>query len=164
MSGNRVLLWLIGTATLVAIVGVTLTITSIADASERVQRMQRKAEQIRTLRDYEQASRQRGARQAMVDGFRARPGVSLPALARELIPEATAEVRERDSTPAMTGWVLRQADVTFSELPLHRIADFIESAEAGRPPWRLTSCTMRASPQTPGRGHVTLSFELLQPK
>ncbi|MDA0323026.1 MAG: hypothetical protein O2923_09975 [Verrucomicrobia bacterium] len=164
MKANRNLAVLIATATVAAVVGLLMTTTSIADASEHIQRMQRKADHIRTLRDYEETSRSRKAQQAIVEGFRGRPGPSLPALAREIIPEANAEVRERKSTPAMNGWVLRQADVSLSEVPMLRVADLIEAAEAGRPPWRLTSCTMRASPQTEGHGQVTLSFELLEPK
>jgi len=164
MNTNRNLAVLIATATAVALVGLLMTITSIADASEKIERMQRKADDIRTLRDYEETSRRRRAQQAILEGFRGRPGPRLPALAREILPAANAEVRERKSTPAMNGWVLRQADISLSEVPMLRVADLIHAAEAGRPPWRLTSCTMRASPQTEGHGQVALSFELLEPK
>ena len=103
MNTNRNLAVLIATATAVALVGLFMTIISIVDASEKIERMQRKADQIRTLRDYEETSRRRRAQQAILEGFRGRPGPSLPALAREIIPDANAEVRERKSTPAMNG-------------------------------------------------------------
>lgn len=159
MSDTRILL-VVGIIAIV--VGAVLNVHSLMELPEAALRAREKASHLKALRELEKEAIRERAMIAELDTRRDRSSAGLREIASQTIPDTTFDVRERDPLPVVDGWTLRQADVTFNDFALKRVAPFIIRAESGDLPWRLTACTVRAN-QAAGRGQITLTFELLEP-
>jgi hypothetical protein len=63
---------------------------------------------------------------------------------------------------AVPGWVVRQKEITFGDVPLGKAMEFVRTVEAQRPPWRLTKCVIRASSHTEGVAQTVLVLDALE--
>ena len=88
--------------------------------------------------------------------------------AREaLLAKLGANLRPDDVNPPEKvsldrGWVALTQQLTFNNVDIRSVMAFVESAERLRPPWRLTSCDVRASSSAAGRGQVVLRLSTVQ--
>ena len=60
------------------------------------------------------------------------------------------------------GWVVLRREVVIADGALDNMMSIIRKAEAQRPPWRLSSCTIRSSTVAAGYGRVVLLFEAME--
>lgn len=75
------------------------------------------------------------------------------------VPPADIRNLERESVP---GWMERETELTFSDIPFESLTRLVQDAENARPPWLLSKCIIRASSETAGRGQAVLRFETLE--
>lgn len=156
-------LWAISAVAIAA--GALMTARTFAGAwaaSSELGRKLREAEQLRNL-DFE-AARYRAARRAYEQLSR-KQAASLAPLLKEAFPDV--EIQQRDERKEIgEGWVLRHKDLTFSGVPLKKSMDgamaLVQKAEALRPPWRLTTCEVKASPSSAGSGDIVLGFDAVE--
>lgn len=62
------------------------------------------------------------------------------------------------------GWSARQKELTFNDVPVSRVMDFVRKAEALRPPWIMTRCQIRSSPSAAGTAQITVVMETVERK
>jgi len=74
---------------------------------------------------------------------------------------ATPEIREIETLAMGRGWNVKRTEVTFREINLDILADFLRAAETQRPPLRLEKCVITSSQKTDGYGTVVLTMETL---
>lgn len=86
------------------------------------------------------------------------PPVSVRTLIRQIWPDQPAPDLRESTEASVPGWRLRRAEIAFGDAELERVAAFVEAAESRRPPWRVMSYEIKASPHTPGAGHVVLKL------
>ena len=60
------------------------------------------------------------------------------------------------------GWFLLRREVVIADGALDNMMTIIRKAEAQRPPWRLSSCTVKSSAIAAGHGRVVLLFEAME--
>ncbi|MDO9542494.1 MAG: hypothetical protein Q7J98_09245 [Kiritimatiellia bacterium] len=143
---------------LILLVGIIWTAINVLRADAFSQRMQGKLDAIKELRGMKQ-------RQDFIEAsFAALAAISntaplLSALASATVTGTPAEIRELDSRALGRGWNVKRMEVLFKEVSLNSIADFLQSAETQRPPWRLAECVITASSKADGYGTAALTME-----
>lgn len=60
------------------------------------------------------------------------------------------------------GWIVREMDFSYGDVPFSAAMEFVKRAESSMPPWRLTRCTLRVSPNAEATGQVLLHLEALE--
>ena len=142
--------------------GVVLSADMLRTFNDRLERM--------TLREQQMAELDRlAATSAELDGLlravepyaESRAG-ALAALKERALPGEAGEVRERERVTLIDGWTGRQADVQLKNVPMGGVMRFVRMAERERLPWRLRSCTIRASRGRAGTGDATLVMETIE--
>lgn len=63
----------------------------------------------------------------------------------------------------MVKWRLRQQEMTFSDIPVARIASFVQALETNTPPWRLVHIEISSSRNTGTAARVSLLMETVEP-
>ena len=148
-------------AILVLATGVVLAIDAgrtILDCTKRVKDYDDHLAQVRELERV--ASRD----EAAVRAFEALETPHPPALAdllKDVFPGEKYETAEQPAQSAPGGWMVRHMDVTLVNVPLAGLGSFLAKAESQRPPWRLTSCRIRATSPAGGMAQLTLNLEAL---
>jgi hypothetical protein len=75
--------------------------------------------------------------------------------------DGVEEVRQHKEA-CDAGYAVNQIEINLKAVLLKKVLPFIRTAEALRPPIRLTSCTIHASDTQSGTGNVTLGFERIE--
>ncbi|MBN1268706.1 MAG: hypothetical protein JXB04_03895 [Kiritimatiellae bacterium] len=153
-------LWI--AAGIVLLAGLALTVQSVRGTPAAIHRIERKLADLQELTNLRLAAS--GAEEAL-RALDARSARELPALGdilRDTLPGVTAEIRQAEAAPARAGWVVRRADVVFSNVALEGIGQFLYNAETHEPPWRLVECHIAASSQAGTGGRLTLVMEGLE--
>ncbi len=123
------------------------------------QRMDRRLQDLERLQQLRQAQARplqvRAALEALPQGV----PPELNRLLAEYGPDATADVRRRDTVSVGTGWQARRWEVHFDSVDLHALADWLRVLEQQRPPWRLIEGEWHSSDHPAGYARVTLILE-----
>ncbi len=73
-------------------------------------------------------------------------------------------VTQREQRSDLMGkWRLRQQEMTFNDIPVARIAGFVQALEANAPPWRLVHIEIASSQNTGTAARVSLLMETVEP-
>jgi hypothetical protein len=143
----------------VAAAGLLLTLHALAQRGAIVRRIGRRAADGREL----QALGRVAARQvAVLDALRAEaahPLVPLAQVVAAAVPDAPAEVREREALALAGGWTVRRVGVTLREVPFDAVGQILQAAETRRPPWRLAECLLVSGAQSNTAARAELVFE-----
>lgn len=148
-------------AVLVLAAGLFWTAINILRADDLRQRMKGKLETVKQLLEL------KGRHDSIEASFNALanlPSSSAPALATlasSSVTGSVAEIRDLDARTLGRGWSAKRAEVTFREVNLNSIADFLHAAETQRPPWRLAECVITTSQKADGYGTAVLTLETL---
>ena len=154
----RRLLWIISIAVLAT--GMVLAVPSWRQAEVTRRRFIKKRRELQALRAVQRDLNKYLAAQAEFAKLPSTKPAPLIILLKELLPAQRAEDMRVVRNEGPTGWFVREAQVTFSDIPVEAAMAFACGAEALRPPWRLTRCAVRAATESPtGRAHVEFSFE-----
>ena len=156
------ILWACAIVSLVAGVGLTAGAwREVRAARHGLRRSLRDLEELEVLRG--RLEPYRGAEAA----FESLP-VKRPVAVREFLADRTEGWNPddlRESEEEMTpGWTAHRIELAFGVVPIARIMDLVHCVETpvvengvvARPPWRLTKCVIRASPDAVGNGWVVL--------
>ena len=148
-------------AILVLAVGVILAVDAartILDCSKRIRDYDDHLARVRELERV--ASRDEAAVRAF-EALEAPHPRALADLLKEIFPGEKYETAEQPAQSAPAGWLVRHMDVTLVNVPLAGLGTFLAKAESQRPPWRLTSCRIRATSPAGGMAQLTLNLEAL---
>lgn len=168
---TRQRLWISALVLLGLALGLSLAVGRHAwKARHRLERVYHYTLQLAALQ--QQSAHDRGARAAF-DQYPIKTPLDFETLlGDEAPPHARLRAIDPVRLPA-SGWTLRQIQVDFSQ-PNTCIKTALDwsaqieqrsrdtAAAPQRPPWRLAQAVIHASPDTPGRGEVTLLFETLE--
>jgi hypothetical protein len=87
---------------------------------------------------------------------------------RELVTRAFGADRIEDvrlnEDACDAGYVVNQIEVSLQDVAFESLLPFVRTAEALRPPLRLTSCAIHASATQAGTGNVILKLERIERK
>ena len=153
-------IWAFVAALLLAGVGLSVqTAGKIRDTRVRVERKLHDLEKLRAIES--RVRRGEAARQAVESMPRRSVEPLLPLVQASFGVVKDEDCREtrRDLVP---GWIVRQTEISFNEVPFADVMELIHKAEAFQPPWRLAKCTLRAAPGLPGAGQAVLQLEAVQ--
>jgi len=157
---SRVFLWL--AVAVVVLAGAGLSVDSANTVREARLRVESKQRDLDTLRAMEAEVKRGEAAKQAIEQRPARPAEALLPLVQAQFPGYKAEDCREARRDVAPGWVVRQTEVSFSEVPFAELMEFVRKAEGTDFPWRLAKCTLRASPVTAGAGQVVLQFEAVQ--
>ena len=87
--------------------------------------------------------------------------VPMAELLKEVLPGQKYDTIEQPTQPTIRGWTVRRIQLSFSDVQLGRLGEFLSTAESRRPPWRMISCRIRATNASGGTGQATLILESL---
>jgi len=138
------------------IIGAVWTAINLSQADNYANRMRSKLDTIAQLQEMKKGNDALEASFALLHSI----SNSAPSLA-SLASGTTPEIRELDSHSIGRGWNARRTEVTFREINLDALSDFLSAAETRRPPWRLTECVIASSQKTDGYGTAVLTLETI---
>lgn len=156
---SRMLAWIAAAA---VVAGLAWSAATLAGRPAVAARLDRRASELRQLREMADESARRRAMVTALDRFAGAASVSVSTLAENALPGLAADIRTREPEPAGPGWRARRVDVDLSGIPFERAAAFMSEAERCRPPWRVIECVVRASRQGDGQGQIRLVLESLE--
>lgn len=146
---------------LILLAGIILSAITVRQMPVYAKKLSGNIDTLQRLRDLERIrDRQQSAIRAFDLLTNSTPAL-LSALTASSLAGATPEIRVRESLKLPNGWVLGQVEVVCGDMSLDQVPAFLNAAEAGRPPWRLTECHITASRPAGGFGRVVLIMEAL---
>ena len=153
----------LGVALLTTGVGVALALQALFTLSSDLHRLDRKMGDLATLKKIQADWK---ANQQVLQPFEALASphpVVLTELAAKNLPGITPSIRQRESIPAMAGWVARHTEVKCEVTPAD-LGKFLLAAESARPPWRLVEFDLSTSATAAGTIRAALVLEALEKK
>jgi hypothetical protein len=69
---------------------------------------------------------------------------------------------QKDKNNCGPEYAINQIEISLKDITLKKLPEFIRNMETLRPPFRLTSCTIRSSTTTSGSGNMKLRFERVE--
>ena len=115
-------------------------------------------EEVLSLRD---AATQRQGALVAFEGLSSATAEPLDDALRRLLPDQKYEARDQHPAKTPAGWTMKKREISMPDAPLSKVAAFLQQVESQRPPWRLTSCSIRAAGVSAGSGQVTIVLESL---
>jgi len=156
----RSLVW--GAAAASAVAGVWLALHAAGAVDRAGRELARKRSELDELRAVAGELARSAAAKAVFEGEPGRRPAAVAALLDEVLPGVKPEDSRERRREIAGGWLVREHEFAFGEVPLGKVMDFAAKAEAQRPPWKVTKCVIRASPHAPGTGRVALVLEALE--
>lgn len=147
-------------ALLLAGLALALTARTVADTPRALAQLARRQGDLTRLHGLlEQQAENRKAIRTIESTAGANP--DLAAWCRKRYPQLQAEFSDRETLPLRPGWAVRRIDARLEDATLAGVADMLAGAETMRPPWRVVSLELTATPGETGRGRVALVMEAL---
>ena len=153
-------MWALAAASVVA--GLGMAAATFRERKADAARLTAKLSDVRELQRMQAIAAERRQMVALFEGLEKTHPEPVADLLKSALPDASPEIRERESPPPPAGWTARRLEVSFASIPLSKLADFIVLAEGKRPPWRVVECTIKAVPQPADCGQVKLLLEALE--
>ena len=88
------------------------------------------------------------------------PG-SLRKIADQAGIDSSVSIREQSRLPLDAGLTVHSVAVQSDSIPYPELSRFLQLAEINHPPWRLVSCTLKASSRSVNACQASLLFEAL---
>jgi len=158
---RNILILLYGSASLILMTGVILTITTISQMPIANQKLQKRVDAFQQLCNLEKTVNRQQAAVRVFEGLTNDFPVSLTALATSCVTNATAEIRMRNTRDMSDGWILKEVEIIFNDVNVNHALSFLNAAEFSQPPWRLTECHISATRSENSYGRVVLIMEAL---
>lgn len=162
----RRLLW--AGAVVVLVLGVVMTIQSMRWVDKTSLRFKRKLRNLNRLRLMEHEINHYIATQQALERLAEKRPASLADVLKDTFSGHTVDDIREFRHESVPGWIVRQKEFAFSQVPLGEVLEFVRKAESRegkqqqRPPWRLVKCDIRASSQAVGSGQVLLLLEAVE--
>ena len=153
----------LGVALLTVTMGVAMVLQALFTLSADLHRLERKGGDLAALKKIQADWK---ANQQVLQPFEALASphpIALTELAAKNLPGITPTIRQRESVPAMAGWVARHTEVK-CEAPPADLGKFLLAAESARPPWRLVEFDISTSAAAAGTVRAMLLLEALEKK
>ena len=164
MASPNVARLIYGGAVAVWVLGAGWSMRTVATLRVRETQCRDRLQQLAELRMLAAHSqRAEGARTTVQASATGAVAADIEARLKSALPGVRVEVRGH-ATALDDGWTLRENELELDEVPLESALALAAALEQERPPWRLSACDIRASPSTPGNGHVVLTLTRLQPE
>jgi hypothetical protein len=151
------LFWLCAGILLAA--GTVMTGLNVRRANVVSERMNRKIGELKVLRSIEaDLARYEAARKSVEQLPEKHPDPLLNAV-QEILPGVKADDVRDTRRESVQGWVVRQKEISFGDVPVGKVMELVRKVEAQKLPWLLSKCVIRASPKAAGTGQVILLME-----
>ena len=150
------LLWIL--SIIVIAVGAVTTAVSIQQTGVAAERMNRKILELNELRNMEKDILKIDSAKRAFNDLKDKQPVSLEGMIREILPEYKCDEIRETGRENVDGWILYRKEISFAEIPIGRLMEFVNKAEGCRPPWRLTKCIIQSG-STPGTGKAVVVME-----
>lgn len=158
---NRILLWAMAFALLVA--GGVIWLRSNAKLKSLSTGMARR------IGEHAKLSAMKAEHLAMEQAWRAasqRAVATAPTpmdVAGTFLGGAKPLTQNEQRADLMGSWRVRRQELTFTELPLARLTEFVQALETNTPPWRLAQIEMTSSRNTGTAERVKMILEAVEP-
>ena len=151
--------WVAAAAAMV--LGLGLTIGSLAGMSRDRERYDKRVVDLKTL---EALARNTAAREAAARAWAAfdTPARPLSDLLRTTTQDGAPAIRDLEPAAGPPGWQVRRTAVVLTDAPYARLTDAVQSAAAARPPWTLAECVLQASARPGTASRMELVFETVE--
>lgn len=153
-------LWAVAIACVAA--GAALTVRTFARAGELRGLLRAKAKAVQELRDIASDLNRYSSARAAFEQIERRTLIPLEGMLEVTMKPSRPEGTRQTRSEIAPGWTLRREEISFGEVPLLSVMQFLRGVELQRPPWRLAKCIVRASSHTPGQGRVVVLLEGLE--
>ena len=164
------LLWILSIIVIAA--GAVTTAVSVRQAGVVAERINRKMLELNELRNMEKEVLRINAAKRAFDDLKDKQPVSLEGMIRETLSEYKCDEIRETGRENVDGWILYRKEISFGEIPIGKLMEFINKAEgfrpasnlaaadsiAGRPPWHLAKCIIQSG-RTPGTGKAVVVME-----
>jgi hypothetical protein len=151
-------------AAVTLLTGTALSFQTARKIRETRLRVEIKLRDLEKLRAIENDARRGEAARQAVEKKPPRVVDPILPLVQSVFPGYKAEDCREMRRDLVPGWIVRQAELSFNDVPFADVMEFVRKTEAPPSPWRLAKCTLRATPSAPGTGQVVLQFEAVQRK
>jgi len=141
--------------------GILFMLTTLRTLRRNSDKLQTHAKHMKVLLELEQLSCDANT---AVHTFEQLPNphpVPIRQLLRDVVGDQDYSAQAPPPKPMIKGWLVRQMDISFTNIELGQMAAFLEKAEAQRPPWRLVRYVVHSSSEAGGKGRVSFSLEAL---
>ena len=143
------------------VLAVFLTIVSLSQLPGRQAGLRARQERMSQLRKLAKAGELGRAARRSFEAIEHPTPLAIDRLADFFAGGVAPEIRDMANEDLDSGWVLRRAEVRFSDIALENLWMLLRQAENQRPPWRLREIQAQASAAEPGRGQAVLILEAL---
>lgn len=149
-------------AMLAVAAGIAFTLQAVRMRSAVSERIVKRAEAMQRLQEI--AGDVRRAEQAVeLYGKLAQKKTGSPTDAlKTVFPDQKIEDPRETRREISGGWALKQKEYVLDDVSIGKAMEFVQKAEAMRPPWIMTRCAIRSSTTAAGAGHVAITLEALE--
>jgi len=148
-------------AAIVLGIGVVMTIQAVRRMDAISLRFEKKLRNLDRLRSLQRELDRYVSAQRAFERLPAKRPVAVERLLEDSLPGWKADDVRKFRRESVSGWVVRQEEIVFGEIPLSKLMEFVYKAEMQRPPWRLIRCDIKASSRA-GTGRVVLLLEAME--
>ena len=153
-------LW--SSAAIFLVIGVGMTVQNIRNYDGIKVGFEKKMAGLKALRNLESdMARYESAKQKIEQLGDKRP-VPLNTILQETLPGVKVDDVRDSRKELVSGWIVRQKEISISDVPIGNVMDFVHKAESQKIPWCLTRCVIRAAPRAAGSGQVILLMEAVE--
>ena len=149
-------LWIL--SIIVIAVGAVTTAVSVRQAGVAADRINRKVLELNELSNMEKEVLKINAAKRAFDDLKNKQLVSLEGVIRETLPDYKCDEIRDSGRENVDEWILYRKEISFGEIPIGKLIEFINKAEGFRPPWHLTKCIIQSG-RTPGAGKAVVVME-----
>ncbi len=162
MSDRPVIRIVWASAALCLAAGLVLAVQSARGIRGSTERLERKLRDIEKLKALEREEKRCVQAQQMYEKLANKHPDSLEGLLKEFPSAYKADDSKEARKDLTAGWVVRQKELSFGEVSMEKIVEFVRKAEAQRPPWVLTRCAINSAPGSGGTAQVILQLEAVE--
>lgn len=161
MSDHKLKQVLWPVAAVVLGIGVVLTIHAARRMDAISLRFEKKLRNLDRLRSLQRELDRYVSAQRAFERLPAKRPIAVARLLKDGLPGWKTDDIRTFRRESVSGWVVRQEEIVFGEIPLSKLMEFVCKAEMQRPPWRLIRCDIKACSRA-GAGRAVLLLETIE--
>lgn len=150
-------LWIAAAVTVIA--GILLTAASAMRIRSSARTIREYAGYTAQLQEVSKSAWRGGSAIRVFEAMENPHPAPMADILKEVMPGQKYDAVEQPSQPTIPGWTVRRIQVSFVDVQLVKLGEFLSVAESRRPPWRMVSCRIRATSAAGGTGQATLILE-----
>jgi len=125
-------------------------------------RLKKRIAELNVLRNMEADMVRYEAAKRKMEETSGKHAASITGIFQEMLPENKADDLKESRKNFLPGWVIRQKEISVSDVSIGKMMEFVRRAESQAMPWCMTKCAIRSAPGSAGMGQVVMTLEVVE--